>query len=69
MREVAMVCQEEWRVAMVWQVEERREATPQMEVGCLWWKVFLAMVCLVERWKVAKLEEVMVVQGMGESWS
>ena len=40
-----------------------------MEVGCLWWKVFLAMVCLVERWKVVKLEEVMEVQGMGESWS
>ena len=40
-----------------------------MEVGCPWWKVFLAMVCLVEEWKVVKLEREMEVQGMGESWS
>ena len=38
--ELAMVCQEERRVAMVCQVEEWREGSPQVEVGCLWWRFF-----------------------------
>ena len=56
-------------LAMVCLVEERREGAPQMVVGCLWWRIFLAMVCLVEECEVVKLEEVKEVQGMGESWS
>ena len=31
---------------MVCQVEESREGAPQMELGCLWWRILLAMVCL-----------------------
>ena len=41
--------------AMVCQVE-RREGAPQMELGCLWWRIFLAMVCLRMECEVVKLE-------------
>ena len=44
--------------------EERREGPPQMMVGCLWWRIFLAMVCLRVECEVVKLERVKEVQGM-----
>ena len=55
---------------MVYQ-EERREGAPQMVVGCLWWRIFLAMVCLKVGCdgKVVKLERVKEDWGMLESWN
>ena len=53
---------------MVLVCQEEIERGPEMSVGCLW-RIFLAMVCLVEECEeVVKLEET-GVQGMEENWS
>ena len=49
-----MVFQEELRVA-TFCLEERREGAPQVVMGCLWWRIFLAMVCLKVECEEVKL--------------
>ena len=53
-----------WEVTIVCLVEERREGAPQMVVGCLWWRIFLAMVCLKVECEVVKLGRVKEDWGM-----
>ena len=42
---------------MVCQVEEWREGAPQVKVGCLWWRIFWAMVCQMVVCEVVRLWE------------